>query len=186
MSDFTAIAAVTTTLKNLLMQELPGMAVDETKSPVDQSSSTPLVALYLYRVEHNAFAVNMDWQASTATQLNAPPFGLNLHYLITTYGPDELEIQRTLGEVMRTFHERPIVRRGDAALAAPLATMTEELRIVPHMLSLADMLDLWQAFDKVAYRLSITYEVSTILIDSRSTRNVQRVQERVVDLRAGR
>jgi hypothetical protein len=54
------------------------------------------------------------------------------------------------------------------------------------MLSLADMLDLWQAFDKVAYRLSITYEVSTILIDSRTTRNVQRVQERVVDLRAGR
>jgi len=186
VSDFTAIAAVTTTLKNLLTQELPGMAVDETKSPADQGSSTPLVALYLYRVEHNAFTANMDWQAATATQLNAPPFGLNLHYLLTTYGPDELEIQRTLGEVMRTFHERPIVRRGDPVLAAPLAAMTEELRIVPHHLSLADMLDLWKSFDKVAYRLSVTYEVSTILIDSRSTRNVQRVQERVVDLRASR
>ena len=33
-------------------------------------------------------------------ELVAPPFGLNLHYLITPYGPDELEIQRTLGEVM--------------------------------------------------------------------------------------
>lgn len=186
MSDFTAIAAVTTTLKNLLLQELPGLAVDETKSPADQGSSTPLAALYLYRVEQNPFAANADWQATTATQLTAPPFGLNLHYLVTAYGPDELEIQRTLGEVMRTFHEKPVVRRGDPVLAPALAAMTEELRIVPHMLSLADMLDLWRAFEKVAYRLSLTYEVSTVLIDSRVTRNVQRVQERVLDLRAQR
>lgn len=186
MSDFTAIAGVTTTLKNLLVQELPGLAVEETKSPVDLSSSTPLVGLYLYRVEHNPFTANLDWEPASATQLNAPPFGLNLHYLIMAYGPDELEIQRTLGEVMRTFHEKPLVRRGDPVLPASLAAMTEELRIVPHMLSLADLLDLWRAFDKVPYRLSITYEVSAILIDSRVTRNVQRVQERVVDLRASR
>jgi hypothetical protein len=186
MSDFTAIAGVTTTLKNLLVQEMPGMAVDETKSPVDQGSNTPLVGLYLYRVEHNPFAANLDWQAIGATQLTAPPFGLNLHYLVTAYGPDELEIQRALGEVMRTFHERPLVRRGDPVLAPALAAMTEELRIVPHMLSLADMLDLWRAFDKVAYRLSITYEVSAILVESRVTRNVQRVQERALDLRAAR
>ena len=112
MSDFTAIAGVTTTLKNLLLQEMPGMAVDETKSPVDQGSNTPLVALYLYRLDQNPFAANLDWQAVGATQLSAPPFGLNLHYLVTAYGPDELEIQRALGEVMRTFHERPLLRRG--------------------------------------------------------------------------
>jgi hypothetical protein len=34
----------------------------------------------------------------------------------------------------------------------------------------------------VAYRLSVTYEVSTILLDSRVTRNVRRVQERVLDV----
>jgi hypothetical protein len=186
MSDFTAIAAVTTTIRDLLMQQMPGMGIDETRSPADVNVNTPLVGLYLYRVEHNPAAANLDWQAASATQLTAPPFGLNLHYLITPYGPDELEIQRTLGEVMRVFHERPIVRRGDPVLAGPLATMTEELRIVPRMLSLSDMLDLWQAFDRVAYRLCVTYEVSTVLIDSRTTRNVQRVQERVIDLRPER
>lgn len=183
MSDFTAIAGVTTTLKNLLQQELPGMGIDETKSPVDQGGGTPLVALYLYRVEHNPFLANADWQATSATQLLAPPFGLNLHYLVTAYGPDELEIQRTLGEVMRSFHDNAVVRRGDPVLAPALAAMTEELRIVPHMLSLADMLDLWRAFDKVPYRLSITYEVSAILVDSQVTRSVQRVQERFIELR---
>lgn len=183
MSDFTAIAGVTTTLKNLMQQEMPGLAVDETKSPADQASSTPLVSLYLYRVEHNPFAANLDWRASTATQLVAAPVGVNMHYLLTAYGPDELENQRTLGEVMRTFHERGLLRRGDPVLAPVLAAMTEELRIVPHMLSLADMLDLWRSFEKVPYRLSVTYEVSTVLIDSRRTRNVQRVQERIVDVR---
>ena len=183
MSDFTAIAAVTSTLKALLIQELPGLHVEETKPPVEVSSTTPLVGLYLYRVEHNAFTANMDWQAVGATQLGAPPFGLNLHYLLTPYGADELEIQRLLGEVMRTFHERPVIRRGDAVLPVALAAMTEELRIVPRTLSLTDMLDLWNAFDDVSYRLCTTYEVSTVLIDSRVTRNVQRVQERVLDLR---
>lgn len=183
MSDFTAIAGVTSTLRRLLEQELPGIAVDDTHAPADITSTTALLGLYLYRVEHNPFIANLDWQAPTATQLTAAPFGLNLHYLVTPYGSDELEIQRLLGEVMRTFHERPLIVRGDPVLVPALALMTEELRIVPRLLSLAEMLDLWQSFDRVAYRLCVTYEVSTVLIDDRRTRAVQRVQERVLDVR---
>lgn len=183
MSDFTAIAGVTATLRSLLEQELPGITVDDSHAPSDVSSTTALLGLYLYRVEHNAFTANLDWQASSATQLRAAPFGVNLHYLVTPYGADELEIQRLLGEVLRTFHERPVIRNGDPALAPALATMTEELRIVPRLLSLAEMLDLWQSFERVAYRLCVTYEVSAVLIDDRRTRGVQRVQERVLDVR---
>ena len=65
-------------------------------------------------------------------------------------------------------------------LDATLAQMTEELRIVPRTLPLGEMIDLWRSFEKASYRLSTTYEVSTILIDSRVLRNVQRVQERVI------
>ena len=186
MSNFTAVRAVTDTLSALLSTQLPGMTIEIKKSPADLTVTTPLVGLYLYRVEHNAFAANLDWQSSGATQLIAPPFGLNMHYLITPYGPDELEIQQTLGEVMRAFHERPIIRAGDPLLSPDLAGMTEELRIVPRMLTLPDMLELWRAFEKVPFRLCATYEVSTVLIDSRNTRSVQRVQERVIDLSARR
>ncbi|AKC86776.1 DUF4255 domain-containing protein [Pseudoxanthomonas suwonensis] len=182
MSDFKAIAAVTETLKALLEQELPGLAVEVLKSPVELGGVAPKVSLYLYRVEHNAFASNLDWQALTESRLVAPPFGLNLHYLVTPYGPDELETQRTLGEVMRVFHENALLRQDHAALALPLSDMTEELRIVPRTLPLGDMLDLWRGFEKAAYRLSTTYEVSTVLIDSRVTRTVRRVQERVLDV----
>lgn len=186
MSNFTAVRAVTDTLKALLVAELPGITVEEKKSPADTSVVTPLVGLYLYRVEYNAFATNLDWQDSGVAQLVAPPFGLNLHYLITPYGPDQLEIQQTLGEVMRAFHEHPVIRAGDAVLSPDLADMTEELRIVPRTLPLSDMLELWRAFEKVPFRLCVTYEVATVLIDSRTKRDVQRVQEHVLEMSARR
>ncbi len=186
MSSFNAIRAVTDTLSLVIQASLPGMTVETRKSPADTTSNVPLVGVYLYRVEHNPFAANLDWQTASATQFIAPPMALNMHYLVTPYGADELEIQQTLGEVMRAFHDKPIVPAGDATLSPDLAGMTEELRIVLRMLPMGEMLDLWRAFDKVPYRLSATYEVSTVLIDSVNTRSVQRVQERVLDLSARR
>jgi hypothetical protein len=111
---------------------------------------------------------------------------LNLHYLVTPYGADELDMQQMLGEVMRVFHDRPVVRAGDPVLAGDLADMTEELRIVPRTLPLAELLDLWRGFDKTSFRLCATYEVSAILVDSNRRRSVQRVQERVLELSARR
>ena len=184
MSNFTAIRAVTDTLRAILGSEMPGISVEDKKAPVEVSSSTALVGLYLYRVEPNPFAMNLDWQQTSESLLTAPPFGLNMHYLVTPYGPDELAIQQTLGEVMRAFHERPVIRVGDPELSPDLAAMTEELRIVPRLLPLSEMLDLWRAFDRMSYRLCATYEVSTVLIDRQRTRTVMRVQERAIDLAA--
>jgi hypothetical protein len=182
MSTFNAVRAVTDTLKTLLMARMPGINVEDTKAPASITTTTSQVGLYLYRVEQNPCGANLDWQTNTPSQLQAPPVALNLHYLLTPYGPDEREIQQTLGEVMRAFHEQPVIRTGDPVLSPDLLDMTEELRIVPRMLPLMEMLELWRAFEKVPFRLCATYEVSTVLIDSREQRNVERVQERVLDL----
>ena len=182
MSDFTAIAAVTGTLRRLLESEMVGITIEDDISPANAEPTLPTVALFLYRVDSNAFTANLDWAVRSATQLQAPPFGLNLHYLVTPYGPGQIEIQRTLGEVMRVFHDRAVLRAGDPALLPPLAAMTEELRIVPRTLSLSDSMELWKSFHERSYRLSLTYEVSAVLIDSAITRDVERVQERVLDL----
>ena len=56
MSNFTAVRAVTDTLKSLLVAQMPDIDADEKQSPADVSSITPLVSIYLYRVEQNAFA----------------------------------------------------------------------------------------------------------------------------------
>ena len=58
-----------------------------------------------------------------------------------------------------------------------------------HLVQLAvlgDLLDLWRGFDRTSYRLSATFEVSTVLIDSRVVRTVRRVQERVLDVSPAR
>lgn len=183
MSDFTAISAVTTTLHSVLDDGLDNISIDDEQTPADYTNTQAAINICLYRVERHPFTANIDWRpAPTGTDLQAPPFGLTLHYLLTPYGPTQVEIQRTLGELMRVLHDRPVLQRGDPLLAPALSDITEELRIVPHSLPFSELLDLWRSFGERAFRLSATYEVSVIVIDSAITRPVQRVQERVLDL----
>lgn len=181
MSDFKAISATTKTLERLLFAKL-AIPVEILLPPQDIAVTTPLIGIFLYRVEINPFLANLDWKRTSSTQLVAPPCGLNMHYLITPYGPDLVEIQKTLGEVIRTFHEYPVIDAADPLLSPDLAGMTEELRIVPHPLPLNDMFELWKSFEKASYRLAITYEVSAVLIDSSISRSVLPVQERNLEL----
>jgi hypothetical protein len=181
VSDFKAIAGATKTLARLLNAKL-GITVETLLPPTEITANTPLVGLFLYRVEINPFLANLDWKRTSSTQLAAPPCGLNMHYLITPYGADLIEIQRTLGEVVRTFHDFPVIDAADPLLDPELAGMTEELRIVPHPLPLNDMFELWKSFEKLSYRLAVTYEVSVAVIDSTLTRSVLPVQERSLDL----
>jgi hypothetical protein len=185
MSGFKAISAATKTLEQLLVAKL-GIAVEITKAPHEISSSTPLVGIFLYRVEINPFLANLDWKRTVSSQLAAPPIGLNMHYLVTPYGPDVFEVQKTLGEVIRTFHDYPVIDAADPLLHGDLAGMTEELRIVPRPLPLNDMFELWKSFDKASYRLALTYEVSTVVIDSALTRGFMPVQERHLELSPSR
>lgn len=182
MSDFTSIAAVTTTLRNLLEDSLAGITVDDLQTPADYVNNQAAINICLYRVERHPFSANLDWQPRPQGDLRAPPLGLTLHYLFTPYGPNQVEMQRTLGELMRALHDRAVLQRGDPLLADALADTTEELRIVPHGLPFSELLDLWRGFGESAFRLSATYEVSAILIDSANTRSVQRVQERLIEL----
>ncbi|MCE2970750.1 MAG: DUF4255 domain-containing protein [Burkholderiales bacterium] len=182
MSAFTVIRDVTRTLDVLLTNEV-GVAVDSDRSPAEIAVVAPLISLFLYRIERNPSFANLGWQpGGTAAQLVAPPFGLNLHYLICAYGPTQVEIHATLGEVMRVLHDHAVIRADDPVLDPNLAAMTEELKIVPHNLSLPDTMELWKSFERVPFRLSLAYEVSVVVIDSAVTRTVRRVQERRVEV----
>lgn len=182
MSDFTSIAAVTSTLGRLVEAELGDITVEINSSPTEFESAVPAIHIFLYRVERHPFTSNFDWQPNALGQLQAPPLGLTLHYLFTPYGPTQTEVQRTLGELMQALHDRAVLQRGDPLLVPALIDITEELRIVPRSLPFAELLDLWRALGEHAFRLSATYEVSALLVDSAITREVQRVHERVIEL----
>lgn len=184
MSDFRVISGVSKTLASFL-SAATSVTVDADKAPSDSIPETPpLIHLYLYRVEQNAAFLNQDFIADSGSVLRNPPLGLNLFYLVTPYGPGQLEIQKSLGDVIRAFHETPVIP--PSAFDPLLTNVTEELRVIPRPLTLEQMTDLCRCFGQRPYRLAVAYEVSVALLDSRITRNVVRVEERHLDVRTMR
>lgn len=184
MSAYTVLSGVTKTLAGVL-NAATGVDVEYDKAPDDNlQTNKPLIHLYLYRVEQNPFFNTADWIRPSPTELKHPPVGINLFYLITPYGQGQSQVQVTLGEIIRVFHETPIIP--PTAFDPSLADTTEELRVVPHTLSLEAMTELWRSFEKRSYRLSLTYEASVALIDSTVTRTVVPVAERHVEVKQRR
>lgn len=185
MSGYTVIAGVTRTLGTVLKNAMPGVTVEYDKSPADTiPDSQPLVHLYLFRVERSPFFENGDWLRPSPTSLHEPPIGLNLLYLITPHGNGQIQIQITLGEVIKVFHEQPVIPPADYDPA--LVGATEELRVIPRQLALEELTELWRAFEQRSYRLGVVYEASVALIDSAVSRTVVPVEERRIDVRPRR
>jgi hypothetical protein len=181
MSDFRAISGVTKSLAAFLKAQT-GVDVESEKAPSDTiSDSNPLIHLYLYRVEYNPFFTNSEEIATSSSVLTGPPVGLNLFYLVTPYGPTQLDIQVTLGEIIKVFNDSPAIP--PANYDPSLTNVIEELKVIPHMLTLDLMTELARVFGQRHYRLSMTYEVCVTLVDSAVTRNVTRVDERVLKVR---
>ncbi|MBZ5523729.1 MAG: DUF4255 domain-containing protein [Acidobacteriia bacterium] len=180
MSDFRAISGVTKSLSAFLKAQT-GVDVENLKAPSDTiPDSNPLIHLYLYRVEQNPFFTNSDEIMTSPTVLSGPPVGLNLFYLITPYGPNQLDIQVTLGEVIKVFNDSPAIP--PANYDPSLTNVIEELKVIPHMLTLDQMTELARVFGQRHYRLSVTYEVCVVLVDSAVTRTVSRVDERHIKM----
>ena len=176
MSSFTVIAGVTRTLSQFL-NGATGITVDHDRAPNASIPDTaPLIHLYLYRVEINPFFTNNDWLEPSAGALQDPPIGLNLLYLVTPYGNGQIELQTTLGEVIKVFHETPIIP--PSAFDPVLVDTTEELRVLPRKVRLQELTEFWRSFEQRSYRLSLAYEASAVLIDSEVSREVTRVEER--------
>ncbi len=177
MSNSLAIAAVTTTLRNLIARgigdELGSGSV--TTRPPDKArengEGSNQINVFLYQTLPNSALRNQDIPNRVKPgETGKLPLALNLYYLITAYGQDYDDIlsHRLLGTAMRVLHDRAILKPEDikAALAqSNLHQQIERIRITPQSLSLDDVSKLWTTF-QTQYRISAAYEVSVILIDS--------------------
>ncbi|WP_044292318.1 DUF4255 domain-containing protein [Rivularia sp. PCC 7116] len=177
MSNSLAIAAVTTTLRNLIARgigdELGSGSV--TTRPPDKArengESSNQINIFLYHTLPNAALRNQDIPSRVKPgETGKLPLALNLYYLITAYGQDNDDIlgHRLLGAAMRVLHDAAILKPEDIKAALPesnLHQQIERIRITPVSLSLDDVSKLWTTF-QTQYRISAAYEVSVILIDS--------------------
>ncbi len=188
MASFLALAGVSRTLRNLLEDRMQQpVAITLAPPDVQVSGITGRRAnLYLYQVAENPHLKNQEIPGEGHPgAYGRPPLALDLSYLVTPYGasdngPDaDLEAQQILGDLMRAFHEYPIItpglHRGDLP-ANPLILDTslvgefERIKITLQPSSLDEMSKIWTALPQSNFRRSVTYHVSVVEIASRRRR----------------
>ncbi|TXI20845.1 MAG: DUF4255 domain-containing protein [Nitrosomonas sp.] len=184
MSNSNALATVTATLKGLIEEKLasdphPDPDISGAKVTVSPPSvarsinaNSGQINIFLYSTQHNSAFSNFPMPGEAKNGERAyPPLSLILKYLITVYGVDDNDIsgQKLMGKVMSLLHDNPVLERSDIDNVEPdsgLHRQIERVRITPDSLSLDDMSKLWSSFQSAEYRLSTSYQVSVVLIES--------------------
>lgn len=126
MSSALAIASVTYVLKDLLnngiidhdVTSTINSAVTVTALPPDLVNLTDpnqvsRLNLFMYQASPNQGWRNAELPSrdSRGARTSAPPLALDLHYLLTAYGFDELHAEVLLGYGMQLLHETPVITR---------------------------------------------------------------------------
>ena len=183
MSNHLAIATVTATLRDLLFSavsvDVPGADVTMVR-PDGAGSGVPTtgVNVFLYQVTPSAAARNEDLptRSSGGTLVRRPRVGLDLHYLLTFYGPEaQLVPQRLLGSAARILHAEPVLTRPQVTTSvglrsflfgSNLAADVELVKFTPLPLTLEELSKLWSVFFQTQYVLSAAYQGTVVLIES--------------------
>jgi hypothetical protein len=178
LSNSRAIAAVTSTLVNMLFQavstdaDLAGALV--TALPPDRARQGGVagnqINLFLYRTSIDAAWRNQDPPGIRPGEAGQPALPLVLSYLMTAYGQGEQEVlaQKLLGVGMELLNDQPLLFPADIAAAlagSGLEDQPDRVRITPHPIPMDEISRLWSTFG-TGYRMSATYDAAVVLIDS--------------------
>lgn len=198
MSSPLAIAAVTATLKDLLNDGLLNHDLSSVGSfsvtalPPDRVSTGQnepnQLNLFLYQVTPNLGwrNVGLPSRDGNGVRLSNAPLALDLHYLLTAYGAQDLNAEVLLGYSMQLLHETPVLSRAQlrTTLGAPplvdgtilpspfgtlsaldLADQIELVKISPVFLSTEELSKMWTAM-QARYRPTMAYTASVVLIQT--------------------
>ncbi|MEK8033829.1 DUF4255 domain-containing protein [Ideonella sp. DXS29W] len=198
MSTALAIAAVTATLKDLLNEGLLNHDLSSigsfsvTAQPPDRITTGNTEAnqlnVFLYQMTPNLGWRNVALPSrdGRGQRLTNPPLALDLHYLISAYGSQDLNAEVLLGYAMQLLHETPVISREQlrTVLGTPspvdgtivpgrfgtlsaedLADQVELIKITPVYPSADELSKLWTAMQS-RYRPSMAYLVSVVLIQA--------------------
>jgi hypothetical protein len=200
MSSPLAIAAVTAVLKDLLNDGLLNHDLSSigsftvTALPPDRISTGQnepnQLNLFLYQVTPNLGWRNQGLPSrdGNGVRLTSAPLALDLHYLLTAYGSQDLNSEILLGYSMQLLHETPVLSRAQlrTVLGAPspvngaisplpsifgplsaidLADQIELIKVTPVFLTTEELSKIWTAM-QARYRPSMAYMASVVLIQA--------------------
>lgn len=190
MSDYRAIAGVSSSLRHLLRNRMQ-VPVPVTIAPPDVTVTTitgKRLNLYLYQVSENGFLKNQEIPGhGHPGDYGHPPLSLDLQYLLTAHSASEqaedsdLEAQQILGDAMRVLHDFPIITSDlfedddplkPRILDPSLVGEFEQVKITLQPTTLEEFSKIWLALPQANFRRSVAYHISVIQIEARLPRKL--------------
>ncbi len=191
MSNAMAIAAVTRVVQdairfNLSTSDIAGLDPEVWSLPLDLVESriedeVNVINFFMYRTTYNQGWRNEDLpsRSHAGDVLTKPKLGLDLYYILSCYGADDLYGDMMLGYAMQVLHNNPVLSR--SFITDQLAAMTgsifsgvknsnladqiEMVKIVPDTVNTEELSRLWTSFG-AKYRQSTFYKATVVLIES--------------------
>lgn len=185
MSSFTVIGDLGETLIKLLEDNpwegmdpgsKPEITLKSPKEVEEEGTSNNKVSLFLYHIQINPYLRNEEPPITNDTALKIPSLAVDLSYMITPYSEDKTDEKYILGKVMQIFHDNATLL--GSMLQGDLAGTDEAFRLLLCTITTEDLARVWDAFQDVAYRLSVVYTIPGVSIDSTKSFEVQRVLSR--------
>ncbi len=181
MSDFRAVAGVTSALQQLLdgpaSAAVPGATVRTGTPSLDPlAGAAGVVNLFLYQVTPNPSWRNAELptRRPDGSLARRPQVALDLHYLLSFFGEESQMVpQLLLGATVSALHAQPQLTRQDIPrtlggknfLDSGLHEQAELLQLVPTPMTYDEISRLWSIF-QVPYSLSIAYRCQVVLIEA--------------------
>lgn len=171
MADYPVIDDVSETLRVVLTNGLssltpaPTVQVHDLQGPI---ATTPAhVTICLYDVIEDPSAKNRPRRkrpdAAGNIRVEKAPMALLLRYMITPWSGTRAADHQILGRVVQILYDGAIIHGTD--LQGGLAGTSDALKILLAPIPLQERFWLWQAVTK-AYRISVTYEVRVVNLDT--------------------
>lgn len=184
MSNYLSVAVVTATLLELTQQALQDVVAGVTVRPgpprAPGASAGPEASLYLYQISANSAQRNRDLPTRSAdgTLMQRPMLAVDLHYVISFFGEQDLAAERMLGKLASFLNAFPVLtpEMMEATLrpaggfpylsASDLASSAELVKLTPYYPTLEELSKLWTVFFQMTHRVSLEYIVGPVLIEA--------------------
>nr|WP_310524452.1 DUF4255 domain-containing protein [Polymorphobacter sp.] len=192
MADFNAIAAVSRTLRRLLLDRITTPGVTVTLAPPDVTIAAingARINLYLYEVSEHPLLKNQTIPGhENPGTFGMPPLSLVLRFLLTSHARSEdqqdsdIIAQAILGDAMLVLHDFGgrmddlllLTNRagaiGDPVLDPVLQSEFERVKLMLHPIAFDELSKLWAAMPQANFRRSIAYEASVVQLEPRRPR----------------
>lgn len=172
MPDSAVIADVSSTLQSVLTDAFSTLL--PAPSPVAEihdlqgtiSTAPARMTLFLFEIVEDASLRNRPASHSVVPpdlRLNRASVPLILRYLLTPWSGDRLTDHRIMGRALQVLHDGSIL--SGPQLQGGLAGTSEAIKLKLAPLTLEERTRVWHAVQR-PYRLSLTYDVRVINIDS--------------------